>query len=117
MGGNSAGGGSVMGQLITEGTFLQHPNPTFVDSPFGQRYVSAKPKALIQNDVLVRSCALAFTIRGYADTGTVDTLNVQGTGDAELLLQDWYTLVRDMAKRSLKYKHLPTTLTDVDVPI
>jgi hypothetical protein len=50
-----------------------------------------------------------FDIRGYHDYGSI-TLDIQDTDGAKQLLLDWYPLVRDMGKRALKYKHLPTTL-------
>jgi len=109
------GGGSVMGQVITEASFLRPPNATFQDSPFGQRYLTTKPKALSTDEVLVRGSVWGFSVRGYF--GDAAPPLQLGVPDGEQLLRDWYSLVRDMAKRALKYKHLPTTLTDTDMLI
>jgi hypothetical protein len=55
-----------------------------------------------------------FSARGYfPDTATTD----YGIGDGQLLLKDWYSLTRDMAKRAIKYKHLPVSLSDTDMLI
>lgn len=106
------GGGSVMrGDLITEATFLQPQPVTFVDSPFGQRYLSRKTRSLSRDDVVLRMGLWAFDVRGYHDYGAV-TLDVPDALAVDYLLQDWYPLVRDMGKRNLKYKHLPLTITD-----
>lgn len=106
------GGGSVMGTVITEAAFLRPPLPTFMDSPFGQRYLCAKPKSCINGDVQARGQIWAFSLRGYCTYGTVVAAEL---AEGENLLKDWYPLVRDMAKRSLKYKHLPTTLSDYNM--
>lgn len=110
----SGRGGSVMGAPLIEGTFVRAPAPAFVESPFGERYISSKPKTLITGDVLLRAQMWAFSMKGYQDYGTPTNV-VLGLDDGEVLLQDWYSLVRDMAKRTLKYKHLPTSLTDTDM--
>lgn len=110
----ASSGGSVYASpssILTEGAFIQYPKPTFVDSPFGQRYVADKAKPMLQLDTLVRVIHTAFTAKGYATYGTV-TSHVQGITDTSQVLSDWYGLVRDMGKRNLKYKHLPTTLSD-----
>lgn len=115
----SGGGGSVMGGVVTEGAFLRAPGQSFIDSPFGQRYVSVKPKAVVKDDILLRMRVDAFSVRGYLDSDSPAFTGTSPDGilDGELLLQDWYQLVRDMGKRSLKYKHLPVTLTDTDMLI
>jgi hypothetical protein len=111
------GGGSAITGVLTEGSFIQHPKPAFVDSPFGDRYVSIKPLPVSYTDVAARCTLWAFSVRGYQDYGTFTLGSPPGVKDGEQVLQDWYGHVRDMGKRALKYKHLPTTLTDSDMLI
>lgn len=109
----SSGGGSVMrGELLTEGQFVMQPPVTYIDSPFGQRYLSRKTRAMSLDDIVFRLQQWVFDVRGFHGYGTV-TLDISDTLGAQQLFTDWYPLVRDMAKRSLKYKHIPTTLATV----
>jgi hypothetical protein len=103
--------------MLTEGTYLQSPPPTYVDSPWGQKYLTSKATALLQDDIMVRVTGWMASVRGYKDYGTVLDGQNPGFEKAEELLQDWYGHVRDMGKRNLKYKHLPTSLTDTDMLI
>jgi len=104
------GGGSVFNSaMLTEGTYLQPTGLTFVESPFGQRFLSRKTRAMSRDDIVARGQVWAFKsdfILGYG-SATYDIPDA--TGPYQLWL-DWYSLVRDMGKRSLKYKHLPLTL-------
>lgn len=112
---NSSGGGSTMGVVITEAAFLRPPGPSFLESPFGQRYISTKPKAIVSGDVEARLSVWLFNVRGYQELGSYTATSVRGITDGATLLEDWYVLVRDMAKRALKYKHLPVTVTDTEM--
>jgi hypothetical protein len=103
-----------MGGLLTEGSFLQPQRPVYREGLFGQRYVIRKGKPVYENDIQVRVLGYRFAVKGYYDLGTPAS-SIIGLTDAERLLQDWYPLVRDMAKKTLKYKHTPTTLTDYDM--
>jgi hypothetical protein len=107
--GGIGGGSAFRGELLTEGAYLQPVPPSYVDSPFGQRYLVRKTRSMSLDDIVIRGQVWAFDVRGYHEYGTV-TLDIPDTLGAENLLLDWYPLVRDMAKRSLKYKHVPTTL-------
>lgn len=106
------GSGSVMGNVLTEGSFLQYPSPTFLESPFGQRYIATKPRAVLKSDIAVRMQMWMFDVQGFQDYGTFTLATIPGVTEGKTLLRDWYGHVRDMGKRNLKYKHLPTTLTD-----
>jgi hypothetical protein len=106
-----------MGGVVTEGSFIPPPRVEFIESPYGHRYVQQKPKAVYRDDVTARLMQWAFTIRGYVDYGTFTLGLPNGVTDGEVILQSWYSLVRDMAKKALKYKHLPSTLTDTDMLI
>jgi hypothetical protein len=105
-----------MGDVLTEGSFLQRAKGGFIESIFGQRYTTTKPRALEDADVSVRAQVWTFSIRGSHGKVGVPESWLQNTAFAgETLLQDWYPLVRDMAKRALKYKHLPVTLSDYNM--
>jgi hypothetical protein len=110
------GGGSTMGNLLTEASLIQAPPTKYIESMFGQRYVASKPKAMIGAEVMARLMTWGFTSRCYATYGEV-TIGMTEMQSQEVMLQDWYGLAREMGKRSLKYKHLPTTLTDTDMLI
>jgi hypothetical protein len=104
----------MQGELLTEGTFLSRPGIRYIDSPFEQKYIVNKNRAMTAYEVSIRAGVWGFDVRGYQDYGSF-TLNMpSGIADGEEMLQDWYLHVRDMGKRSLKYKHIPTTLTDYD---
>lgn len=113
-------GGSSLGQLpelVTEASFLQPERLTLIDSPFGHRYAVSKSRSRSRDDIAVRVMVFASDVKGYHDVGTL--VNYPFVDDLEsghILLQDWYQLVRDMGKRALKYKHIPTTITDVEIP-
>lgn len=112
---SSGGGVSAMsGNWLTEGSFLQRPKITLVDSPFGQRYISTKSRGMASVDNELRLITSLFDVKGYWDSGTV-TNSIQDATAAHTLLRDWYALARDMGKRSLKYKHIPVSLTNTEV--
>lgn len=114
----SKGGGSVMaGSLLTEGSYIAPPKLTFIESPQGQRYIARKSTPMSLDDVGMRLRAKIFDIRGYFDVGSITRVDLDGYKGGEQLLLDWYPLVRDMGKRSLKYKHLPLTMTDYTLVI
>jgi hypothetical protein len=56
-----------------------------------------------------------FDIAGYHDVGTVTDVSSYGVEATKTLLADWYGHARDLAKRSIKYKALPTSLTDTQM--
>jgi hypothetical protein len=118
IGGGGRGGSSMVGDLVTEGSFLKPETGfDFVQSPFGQAYMQRKPSAMTKQDVMLRLVVEMFDARGYHEYGSPNKTLTDGVADGELLLQDWYPLVRDMGKKSLKYKHTPATLTDYDMLI
>lgn len=107
------------GSLLTEATYLEPPPMVFVESPFGQRYASRRPKTIgLIQDVGVRIEQWQSSCIGYKDYGTVaGTPVVPGYSNGERVLQDWYSYSRDMGKRALKYKHLPVNLSDENMLI
>jgi hypothetical protein len=106
----------MAGALLTEGTFIPRPTIKFIDSGFEQRYLVQRNRAMATDFPAVRAHLYGFTSRGYVDYGSPTPL-LERTTDHEQLLQDWYVYARDIGKRSLKYKHTPTTLTDDDMLI
>jgi hypothetical protein len=110
------GGSAYKADLVTEESFIPTDRLAFIESPFGQRYVSKKSRSMSSKDTQVRVQMWGFSSRMYHKYGTI-TNELSDQYGAETLQQDWYSLVRDMGKRSLKYKHLPTTLTDTDMLI
>jgi hypothetical protein len=101
------GGSGMRADFVTEGQFILPPPLAFVTSPFGDRYLASKSKPMTKLDVIARLQCWAFDVTGFQDYGTV-TLNLPGATDAQQCLNDWYVHARDMGKRSIKYKHLPT---------
>jgi hypothetical protein len=112
--GVSAGGqGSSMVGMLQESQLLQPSKPTFIDSPFGHRYLSRRARAVHSDEVQARYQTWGFNVKGYWLNGVPSTaLRLAEYNAAESIFVDWYTLARQQGKAALKYKHLPLALTD-----
>jgi hypothetical protein len=91
---------------------LTQEEPALVESPFGQRYLTARARTPNADDILARFQVWAFDVRGYHDYGAF-TLDIPTQMEAgEQILENWYDMARQQAKVALKYRHLPLVLGD-----
>jgi len=111
-----AGGGSVMsGDLVTEAAFLTPSKQVYVPSPFGQSYPAHLEGRRFRGDTGLHLVCMAMSWKGYQDYGSVTRTDLSSSTLLENVLAAWYGNVRDLGKRSLKYKHLPITLHDTSM--
>lgn len=114
-GGGGGGGSALRGGLEVDTSIIMAPKPSFVSSPYGQRYLNRRAIGTSVGDVLARAEMWASNIACYYDHGTVSSPGLYGTTNIDNLLQDRYGLYRELGKRSIKYKALPITITDYTV--
>jgi hypothetical protein len=105
------GGGSSMNIKEESITLVTREYPTFVESPFGQRYLVDRSRPIPADQYQLTMSKMLFRLRGWHEYGE-NTVYLEDYDAGSIVLANWYPYVRAMAKAALKYKHLPLNLND-----